>query len=289
MKRRTATNTLPNSLALLGSPTGSRARQVDRSIRLVGWLVVAAVLMVGGASASSAQDVQLDADDVLEIVRGAWENFRGRTSYGELTMTIHRPDWERSVSMRAWTEGSDQSLVRVTAPRKDVGTGTLILDDRMWTFAPKINRVIKVPSSMMGQSWMGSDFSNKDVSRADDIVDQYDHRLLEQETHEGLVVYVVESIPKEDSAVVWGKEILKIREDGVLLVEEFYDQDGELVKTLQALEIGRIGGRMMATRQRMAKTDTEDEWTEIRFDELTFDVDLDPSVFTLSNLRNPRD
>ena len=258
--------------------------------RRAGVLVVTAWLALSGSGGGPAvaQDLELDGEDVLEIVRGAWENFRGRTSYGELTMTIHRPDWERSVSMRAWTRGSDQSLVRVTAPRKDLGTGTLILDDRMWTYAPKINRVIKVPSSMMGQSWMGSDFSNKDVSRADDIVESYDHRLLREEEHEGLEVFVVESIPKEDSAVVWGKEILKIRKDGVLLAEEFYDQDGELVKTLRALEIGRIGGRMMATRQRMAKADAQDEWTEIRFDELDFDVELDDSVFTLSNLRNPR-
>ena len=78
-----------------------------------------------------------------------------------MTMTIHRPDWERSMSMRAWTEGDDRSLVRVTAPARDRGNGTLMDDNRMWSFSPRVNRVIKVPSSMMNQSWMGSDFSNK--------------------------------------------------------------------------------------------------------------------------------
>ncbi len=84
------------------------------------------------------------------------------------------------MSMRSWTKGSKQSLVRITAPKKDAGNGTLMVDNSMWSYSPKVNRVIKVPSSMMGQSWMGSDFSNKDVSRADDIVDQYDHTLRQQ-------------------------------------------------------------------------------------------------------------
>ena len=113
------------------------------------------------------------------------------------------------MSMRGWTSGSKKSLVRVTAPKKDVGNGTLMVDNNMWSYAPKVNRVIKVPSSMMGQSWMGSDFSNKDVSRADDIVDQYDHTLLAKEENEGHTVFVIQSIPYEEAAVVWGKEILR--------------------------------------------------------------------------------
>jgi hypothetical protein len=111
------------------------------------------------------------AQDAAEIVRATIDNWRGKSSYGEMTMTIHRPSWERTMSMRAWTQGSKKSLVRITAPKKDAGNGTLMVDNNMWSYAPKVNRVIKVPSSMMGQSWMGSDFSNKDVSRADDIVD----------------------------------------------------------------------------------------------------------------------
>ena len=230
-----------------------------------------------------------EAQDPKEIVRAAWNHWRGESSYGEMTMVIHRPSWERSMSMRAWTRGSKHSLVRVTAPRKDAGNGTLMIDDTMWTFSPKVNRVIKVPSSMMAQSWMGSDFSNKDVSKADDIVDQYDHKLLAQEEHEGHAVYVIESIPHEEAAVVWGKEVLRVRDDHVLLSQEYYDQDGVLVKAMRALEVGEMGGRTLAIRMRMAKVDTEDEWTEMRTDSVEFDVELSDSLFTRSNLRNPRD
>ena len=189
------------------------------------------------------------------IVRDAIDHWRGTTSQGEMTMTIHRPDWERSMSMASWTQGDKRSLVRVSAPRKDRGNGTLMDGNNMWSFSPKINRVIKVPSSMMGQSWMGSDFSNKDISRADDIVEQYEHTLLGESDADGHVAYEVEAIPHEDAAVVWGKEILVIRDDSVLVEHRFYDQDGALVKALRTLEIGAMGGRTVAIRQRMEKAD----------------------------------
>ena len=229
------------------------------------------------------------AQDAAEIVRATIENWRGESSYGEMTMIIHRPSWDRTMSMRAWTQGSKKSLVRVTAPKKDAGNGTLMVANNMWSYTPKVNRVIKVPSSMMGQSWMGSDFSNKDVSRADDIVEQYDHTLLGREEHEGHTVFVIESIPHEEAAVVWGKEVLRIRDDDVLVSQEYYDQEGVLVKTLRSLEIGKMGGRSLAIRQRMAKADAEGKWTEFRIDSVAFDVEISDNVFTRSNLQNPRE
>ena len=233
-----------------------------------------------------AQDVERDA---ASIVRDAVNHWRGLSSYTEMSMVIHRPDWERSMTMRAWTKGDKQSLVRVIEPKKDRGNGTLTYDNNMWTYSPKVNRVIKIPSSMMGQSWMGSDFSNKDVARADDIIDQYNHALLGTEELDDITVYEIESIPHEEAAVVWGREVLKIRDDHVVFEHRFYDQDGELVKTLESLEIAEMGGRTVAKRQRMSKTETPEEWTEIQVNSVEYELDIRDSMFTQSNLRNPRD
>ena len=226
--------------------------------------------------------------DPRDLIQKAMDHWRGTSSYSEMTMTIHRPDWERSMSMRSWTQGEKTSLVRVTEPKKDAGNGTLLKDNNMWTFAPKVNRIIKVPSSMMSQSWMGSDFSNKDISKSTDIIDQYDHSLLETHEQDGHTVYVIESIPHEEAAVVWGKEVLTIRDDHVLLEQQFWDQDGILVKTMKALEIRELGGRTVASIIRMGKLDTPDEWTEMSVQDIKFDVSHPDSLFTLSNLRNPR-
>ena len=231
----------------------------------------------------------VEPPDATQIVRDAVDHWRGLSSESVMTMVIHRPDWERSMTMRAWTKGDEQSLVRVIEPRKDRGNGTLTDDNNMWSYSPKINRVIKVPSSMMGQSWMGSDFSNNDVTRADDIIDEYDHSLLGVEEVDDITVYEIESIPHEDAAVVWGREVLKIRADHVVISHSFFDQDGALIKRLESLEIGDMGGRVVAVRQRMGKIETPEEWTELRLESVEYDVDLADSLFTLSNLRNPRD
>ena len=245
---------------------------------------IAALLLAG--IACHAADTTPDAQ---AIVRAAVDHWRGLSSYSEMSMLIHRPDWERSMTMQAWTKGDEKSLVRVIEPKKDRGNGTLTDDNDMWTFSPKVNRVIKIPSSMMGQSWMGSDFSNKDVARADDIIDQYDHTLLGHEEVDGMTVYEIRSVPHEHAAVVWGREELRIRDDHVVLEHRFYDQDGELVKALKTLDIQAMGGRTIASRQRMVKEDEPEEWTEIQVLSVEYEIDIRDSVFTLSNLRNPRD
>jgi outer membrane lipoprotein-sorting protein len=249
------------------------------------WLLLPFMLALLVTQAGSA-GVERTAD---EIIRAAVDQWRGVSSQSEMTMVIHRPDWERSMTMRAWTKGDDKALVRVLDPAKDRGNGTLTDKNSMWTFSPKVNRVIKIPSSMMGQSWMGSDFSNKDVAKADDIIDQYTHTLLETHDEDGTVVYEIESVPFEDAAVVWGREVLLIREDNVVAEHRFYDQDGELVKVLESLAIGEMGGRQVALRQRMHKVEASGEWTEIRVLDAEYGVEIPDNFFTLSNLRNPRD
>ena len=223
-----------------------------------------------------------------DLIRKAMDQWRGLSSHSEMTMTIHRPDWERTMTMESWNKGDKLSLVRVVEPARDEGNATLLNDSNMWTFSPKINRVIKVPSSMMSQSWMGSDFSNKDIAKSTDIIDQYDHELTATVERQGHVYYTVTSTPHEDAAIVWGKEVLTIRDDYVLMEEQFWDQDGVLVKSLQTLEVAEMGGRPVARVMRMGKTATPDEWTQLTAQHIEFDVDLPDSLFTLSNLRNPR-
>jgi outer membrane lipoprotein-sorting protein len=226
--------------------------------------------------------------DATQLIREAMDHWRGLTSYSDMTMTIHRPDWERSMTMRSWSKGDKLSLVRVVEPKKDAGNGTLTNDNNMWTYTPRINRIIKVPSSMMSQSWMGSDFSNKDISKSTDIIDQYDHELVGREERDGHVYYTVSSVPHEEAAVVWGKEVLTVRDDYVLIEQQFWDQDGVLVKSMKTLEVEEMGGRAVARVMRMAKVDTPGEWTQLTANSIEFDLDLPESLFTLSILRNPR-
>ncbi|MGS0689557.1 outer membrane lipoprotein-sorting protein [Shewanella sp. 30m-9] len=238
---------------------------------------------------ASQLSVQLfNQDAAQQMIQKAMENWRGLTSSSELTMVIHRPDWQRSMTVQAWTEGDKQSLVRVIEPKVDAGNAFLINDKQMWSYSPKINRVIKVPSSMMNQSWMGSDFSNKDVSRTTELLDDYSHQLLQTEEVDGHQVYTIESIPHESAPVVWGKQVTRLRDDWVMLRQEYWDQDNQLVKAMDCGDIKPVGARHVAMRCRMAQVEKSGEWTEIRNKNVQFDITLPGYMFTLSNLRNPR-
>ena len=254
------------------------------SVRIVFLLITMLTILIIVPRQSEAAEITT----AKALVRAAMDHWRGINSYSEMTMTIHRADWQRSTSMRAWSEGDKLSLVRVTVPKKDAGNGTLLKDNDMWSFSPKINRIIKIPSSMMSQGWMGSDFSNKDISKSTDILDEYEHNLTDQTQEGGHTVYTIEAIPHEDAAIVWGREVLKIRDDFVLLEEQYWDQDGVLVKVMRTRDIAEMGGRDVARVLRMGKVDTPQEWTEMTVSMIEFDLELPAGIFTLSNLRNPR-
>lgn len=243
-----------------------------------------AVVLVLGLVLVAAADGPPEAD---ALVRAAFEHYRGDASVGTAEMTIHRPDWERTMAMEVWTEGDADSLVRITAPAKDEGNGTLKKGSDMWLFNPKVNRVIKLPPSMMSQSWMGSDFSNNDLAKTDSLVHDYDHEIVSTDSRDGHTVYRVRSTPKPGAPVVWGALELEIRDDHVLLAERFYDEDDALVKELTTSDIGELGGRVLPATLRMQKAETPGEWTELHYRELSFRDALPARVFTLTNLRTP--
>lgn len=228
------------------------------------------------------------AQDARTIVKEGLNYIRGKSSFSVVDMTIHRPNWERKMTIEAWTKGLKNSLFRIIAPAKDKDNGTLKRGREMWMYNPKVNRVIKLPPSMMSQAWMGSDFSNNDLSKTDSLIDEYIHTITGTHTHDGKKVYLIKSIPKPDAPVVWGMQKLKIREDHVFLAQEFYDEDLKLVKVMTTFKIQILGGKMFPKVWRMQKADVTDEYTELKYKELFFKKNLKDSLFTISNLKNPR-
>jgi outer membrane lipoprotein-sorting protein len=242
-------------------------------------------ILLLSAIPASAPAGSMSAED---LVRFSFDTYRGKASIAEVDMTVHRPDWQRRVTIRAWTRGQTESLFYITAPAKDRGNGTLKKGREMWMFNPKINRIIKLPPSMMSQAWMGSDFSNNDLSKSDSLLTDYTHEIVRSEKIDGVTVYHVTSTPKPGAPVVWGRQTLQIREDGILLEEIFYDEDLEPVKIMTSHQIEMIGGRLFPKLWKMRKMETEDAYTELIYRELTFEETLPESLFSLSNLRNPR-
>ena len=227
-------------------------------------------------------------DEALVLVKKAFDYWRGLSSYSEFSMTIHRPDFERTMILRGWTKGRSDGLFYVLQPPKDMGNGSLKKGRQMWSYNPKINRAIKLPPSMMSQSWMGSDVSNDDLAKSDSILDDYDHAIVEREMVDGHQVFTVESIAKEDAPVVWGKQILRVRDDFILLSEQFFDEDMELVKEMTAEDLVEFSGRIFPKIWTMRRVDERDRFTRLEYRILEFDIDIEDRLFTLASLKSKK-
>lgn len=229
------------------------------------------------------------AQDAAEIISRMEEVMRGESSRAEMTMTIERPRYTRQVSMKAWALGEDYSLILITEPARDRGTAYLKRENEIWNYVPNIDRTIKMPPSMMSQSWMGSDFTNDDLVRESSTLEDYNHSIRREESYNGRESWVLELIPKPESPVVWGKVLMWVdKENYIQLKVENYDQRDELANTIEFSEIGEMGGRTFPAKMMLTPADTPDHRTIMEYQSLEFDVDIDESFFTLRNMRRIR-
>ena len=230
-----------------------------------------------------------------DVARRAEEVQRGDTSYLTATMTIVSPRLPapRRVSIRSWDDRpGKRSFIRVLAPAKDAGTGFLKLHSNLWMYVPRVERTMRIPPSMMLHSWMGSDFTNDDLVRESSQLDDYDHRLLGIDPHpeaaEGRRAFVVEYVPHEDAAVIWGRIVAWIEtEHSTPLREDFYDEAGENLRTLRFGDIREVQGRRFPFRWVMRPLDKEGHETRIEVEEIRFDEPFDEAIFTTRHLKGP--
>ncbi len=226
------------------------------------------------------------AQDAKEIVQKANELVMGKTSQGATTMTIERPTWTRTVSMKSWSKGTDYYMILITAPARDKGQVFLKRENDMWNWMPAISRMIKIPPSMMNQSWMGSDFTNDDLVKMNSIVEDYNHTILGEEEVSGYNCYKIELMPKEDAAVVWGKIVMWIaKEEFYEMKMQYFDEDMALVNTQTASKITQFGDRKLPAHMEMIPADKEGHKTILDTEEMEFDVDLPESFFSQQNMK----
>jgi outer membrane lipoprotein-sorting protein len=231
----------------------------------------------------------VQAETALEIIRKSDEKMRGKSSYTEMTMQIVRPDWTRNMSMKAWSKDQDYSLVLVTAPAQDKGSSSLKRGKEMWNWVPNIERIIKIAPSMLGQSWMGSDFTNDDLINQSSILVDYTHKILREEEYDGIKAWVIEAIPKPDAPVVWGKQVVWVSQGEYNQRKvEYYDEFGDLINTMSTYEVKNLGGRQIPTRQEMQPADKPGQKTVVILHKAEFDFDIPLSFFSQQNMRELR-
>lgn len=230
------------------------------------------------------------AQDATEIVKKADEKMRGEeSSYSIMTMQIVRPTWERTITFKTWTKGTQYSLALVTSPAKEKGQAFLKRENEMWNWNPTINRMIKLPPSMLSQGWMGSDYTNDDLLNESSIVVDYTHKITGNETVSGRDCYKIELTPKENAPVVWGKIIMWIsKQDYMILKSEYYDEDDYLVKTELGSDIKDMSGRIIPTKYELIPADKEGYKTIVTWDKIEFNIPLSTNFFSQQNLKTIR-
>lgn len=226
------------------------------------------------------------AQSATEIIERANERMQGESSKAEMTMQIVRPNWERSVSFKSWSKGEDYSLILITAPARDEGIAFLMRENEIWNWLPDVNRTIKMPPSMMSQSWMGSDFSNNDLVRESSIVTDYTHTLLPDTTIDGYDCYSIEMIPTPEAPIVWAKVHTYISKDKYLqLRSEFYDEDDYLVRIMNGSDVKEMGGRLIPTKLEMIPVEEEGNKTIVTYQILKFNIDISERFFSIQNMK----
>ncbi len=248
------------------------------SYRYITCLVAIFTFIVGIAS--------VQAQDAKEIIRLADENRRGATAQATMTISIIRPTWTRDMTVKTWSLDTEYSLILVTKPARDRGTVFLKRKNEIWNWIPSIERNIKLPPSMMMQSWMGSDFTNDDLIKESSIINDYTHRVVGDSTLMEREAYKIELIPKPEAAVVWGKVLSWIdKKDYIELRTEMYDEDGYLINEVLFKDIRLLGGRLLPAVMEYVPIDKSGYKTVITYHDVSYDIPIDESFFSFQNMK----
>ncbi len=255
-------------------------------------MLVLLALLAGPASGAALEPAP-EGVDGRSVAERQEEVLRGRSAYMEARMTIRSPRLPapRTVAFRSWDDRRNKrSFIRILAPPKDKDSAFLMKRPNLWMYVPRVERTLRIPPSMMLQSWMGSDFTNDDLVRESSQIDDYDHRLLgvdpAPEDHPGRRAYVVEFLPREGAPVVWGRIVSWIEvEHATPLRQEFYDEEGTRLRIFRLGEVREVQGRHFPHRWAMEPLDKEGHETVIEIGEIRFDEAFDDRIFTTRNLK----
>ncbi|MFV1996456.1 MAG: outer membrane lipoprotein-sorting protein [Acidiferrobacterales bacterium] len=250
--------------------------------------LVGLVLVLGLATLPARSDAATDVSG-RDIVSSVEKRLWGSTVNGRYEMTITTPYWKRTLMLRMWMRRPDKSFVRILSPAKEAGIGSLRIKSEMWNFLPKVERVIKIPPSMMLQPWMGSDFSNDDLVKESSMITDYTHKIVGTENYKGTEVYRIVSTPKPKAAVVWGSIVYVVRKsDSMPMRQEYIDERGQTIKVLTFSDIRKFGDRELPSQWEMRPTKKPGNFTRIRVVDVVFDKPIKDSIFSLRNLRRRR-
>jgi outer membrane lipoprotein-sorting protein len=265
-------------------------RRPFNNMRINKLFFVVTFQMAVAATIINSSPVAAQTLSAKEIVRRTDEKFKGeQTGYSVMAMTIVRPTWERTVEFKSWAKENDYALTLITAPAREKGQTFLKRKNEMWSWNPAINRLIKLPPSMMSQGWMGSDYTNDDILRESSVVDDYTHTMEGEELVDGRQCYKIKLTAKENADIMWGSQIWWVdKKEFISLKAELYDEDGILVRSETASDLKIMDGRLLPAHIELVPADAEGQKTILRIIEMKFNMNLGDGFFSQQNMKTIR-
>ena len=230
------------------------------------------------------------AQDADQILKNSEEKIQGiKSSYQEMMIKIVRPKWSKEMTMKGWSIGEDYFASVVLSPAKEKGTVFLKRENEVWNYIPSIERTIKLPPSMMMQNWMGTDFTNDDLVQRSSITDDYTNTIIGNEIIDGLDCWIIELIPNEDAAVVWGKLMMWIdKRDYMQLKTQFFDEYDEMTSIMTGKAIKSFDGKKLPAIIEFVPLDKEGNKTIVERLVWKFDIDINERFFLPNYMKNLR-
>ncbi|MEP0822983.1 MAG: outer membrane lipoprotein-sorting protein [Ignavibacterium sp.] len=231
----------------------------------------------------------LNAQSAYEIVKRSEDLVRGESSRGSFRMTVVTPEYSRTIIMDSWWKGTDKALIEIKSPPREAGNKTLKVGNELWMYLRNTETTIKVPPSMMMQSWNGSDFTNDDLVRESSMADDYTMEIAGEDTVGGAPTWIIDLSPRPTAPVVWGRIRHWVRKSDYLPARtEYFDEKGTLVRTMLYSDFRRFGGRVLPGKWRMLDNLEEGEYTELEYLSLDFDVNISDRMFSFRELERGR-
>lgn len=224
--------------------------------------------------------------NAMEIVKKADEKMRGTTMQAEIIVKTIRPSWSREMQCRIWMKGNTLAMILINSPARDKGIAFLKRKKEVWNWMPVIERTIKLPPSMMSQSWMGTDFTNDDLVKESSAVEDYVHTITGDTVIQNRDCYIIQMIPKPEAAVVWSKVMVCIdKKDFLELHSRFYDEDGGLINTMNGYDIKLMHDRIIPTRFEMIPADKKGQRTEMIYRNIQYNKPINDNFFTVEKMK----
>lgn len=228
----------------------------------------------------------INAQTAREIVQKADEKMRGNTSQAIITIKTIRPSWSRTMTVKTWMKGSDLAMILIQSPAKDKGIVFLKRKKEVWNWMPVLEKTIKLPPSMMSQSWMGTDFTNDDLVKESSVVNDYEHSIVGDTVIDNRPCFIIQMIPKPEAAVVWGKLVVCIdKKDMLELHTKFFDEDGSLINTMNAYNVKVMDGRLIPTTFEMIPADKKNQKTEMIYQAIQYNKPIEDAFFTTERMK----